>query len=139
MTSSIRIACLQVNSGSDYQTNLETVTVMARVAAGAGAQFILTPEYALMMDGSGKVMRERALTADGAPALGELQALARELGVWFLAGSLTLRAEDERIVNRSFLISAQGEVVASYDKIHMFDVDLANGESYRESRSYAPG
>lgn len=139
MTSSIRIACLQVNSGSDYQTNLETVTVMAREAAGAGAQFILTPEYALMMDGSGKVMRERALTADGAPALGELQALARELGVWFLAGSLTLRSDDERIVNRSFLISAAGQVVASYDKIHMFDVTLPDGRMIRESSTYKPG
>ncbi len=139
MTSSIRIACLQVNSGSDYQTNLETVTVMAREAAGAGAQFILSPEYALMMDGSGKVMRERALTADGAPALGELQSLARELGVWFLAGSLTLRSDDERIVNRSFLISAAGQVVASYDKIHMFDVTLPDGRMIRESSTYKPG
>ncbi|MDP2239818.1 MAG: carbon-nitrogen hydrolase family protein [Burkholderiales bacterium] len=139
MTSSIRIACLQVNSGSDYQTNLETVAVMAREAAGAGAQFILTPEYTLMMDGSGKVMRERALAADGTPALGELQALARELGVWFLAGSLTLRSDDERIVNRSFLISAAGQVVASYDKIHMFDVTLPDGRMIRESSTYKPG
>lgn len=139
MNSSVRIACLQVNSGSDYQSNLSTVTAMAREAAGAGAQFILTPEYTLMMDGSGKVMRARALAADGAPALGELQALARELGVWFLAGSLTLRSDDERIVNRSFLISAEGQAVASYDKIHMFDVTLPDGRVIRESSTYRPG
>lgn len=139
MNSSFRIACLQINSGSDYQSNLTTVTAMAREAAGGGARFILTPEYALMMDGSGKVMRERALAADGAPALGELQALARELGVWFLAGSLTLRTDDERIANRSFLISAQGQVVASYDKIHMFDVTMPDGRVIRESSTYRPG
>ncbi len=139
MTPGFRIACLQLNSGSDYQSNLTTVSTMAREAAAAGAQFILTPEYALMMDGSGKVMRERALAADGAPALGELQALARELGVWFLAGSLTLRADEERIANRSFLISAQGQVVASYDKIHMFDVTLPDGRVIRESSTYRPG
>jgi len=139
MASSFRIACLQINSGNDYQTNLSTVTAMAREAAGGGARFILTPEYALMMDGSGRVMRERAFAADGAPALGELQALARELGVWFLAGSLTLRTDDERIANRSFLISAEGQVVASYDKIHMFDVTMPDGRVIRESSAYRPG
>lgn len=139
MTSGFRIACLQINSGNDYQTNLATVSAMAREAAGQGAQFILTPEYALMMDGSGRVMRERAFAADGAPALGELQALVRELGVWFLAGSLTLRTDDERIANRSFLISAEGNVVATYDKIHMFDVTMPDGRVIRESSAYRPG
>ncbi|HSN39133.1 MAG TPA: nitrilase-related carbon-nitrogen hydrolase [Burkholderiales bacterium] len=139
MSSGFRIACLQINSGNDYRSNLATVSAMAREAAGQGAQFILTPEYALMMDGSGRVMRERALAADGAPALGELRALARELGVWFLAGSLTLRTDDDRIANRSFLISAEGRVVASYDKIHMFDVTLPDGRVIRESSTYRPG
>jgi len=139
MNPGFRLACLQVNSGSDYQSNLSTVTTMAREAAGAGAQFILTPEYALMMDGSGKVMRERAFAADGAPALDALQSLARELGVWFLAGSLTLRVDEERIANRSFLISTEGRVVASYDKIHMFDVTMPDGRVIRESSTYRPG
>jgi len=139
MTSGFRIACLQINSSNDYQANLATVSAMAREAAGQGAQFILTPEYALMMDGSGRVMRERAFAADGAPALGELQALARELGAWFLAGSLTLRTDDERIANRSFLISAEGNVVATYDKIHMFDVTMPDGRVIRESSAYRPG
>ncbi len=139
MTSGFRIACLQINSGNDYPANLATISAMAREAAGKGARFILTPEYALMMDGSGRVMRERAFAADGAPALGELQALARELGVWFLAGSLTLRTDDERIANRSFLISAEGNVVAPYDKIHMFDVTMPDGRVIRESSAYRPG
>jgi predicted amidohydrolase len=139
MNTSFRTACLQINSGSDYQSNLAAVTAIAREAAGGGAKFILTPEYALMMDGSGKVMRERALEYDGTPALGELQNLTRELGVWFLAGSLTLRCDDGRIANRSYLISAEGQVVASYDKIHMFDVTMPDGRVIRESSTYRPG
>ncbi len=139
MTTAFRVACLQLNSGSDLQANLAMVRSMAREAAGNGAEFVLTPEYALMMDGSGRVMRERALDADGAPALPELQSLAREFKVWFLAGSLTVRTGEERIANRSFLISADGSVVASYDKIHMFDVTLPDGKVIRESSAYRPG
>ncbi len=139
MNERFKIACLQMNSGSDYAANMETLQVMVREAAGQGVQFILSPEYCLMMDGSGRVMRERALAADGTPALPVLQELARELGVWLLVGSLTLHTEDDRIVNRSYLISDQGLVVASYDKIHMFDVTLPDGKVIRESSAYRPG
>lgn len=139
MSERFSIACLQMNSGNDYEANMSALQVMVREAAGQGAQFILTPEYFLMMDGSGRVMRERALAADGSPALPVLQALARELGVWFLAGSLTLRTGEERIANRSLLISDEGEAIASYDKIHMFDVTLPDGKVIRESSAYRPG
>lgn len=139
MSSACRVACLQLNSGNDLQANLAAVASMAREAAGQGAQFVLTPEYALMMDGSGRVMRERALARDGAPALGKMQTLARELNVWLLVGSLTVRTEEERIANRSFLIAASGDVVATYDKIHMFDVTLPDGKVIRESSAYRPG
>ena len=139
MSTKFRAACLQLNSGNDLAANLETVRAMAREAAAQGAQFVLTPEYALMMDGSGRTMRERALERDGAPALPDLTALARDLGVWLLAGSLTLRADDERIANRSFLIAADGKVVATYDKIHMFDCRLPDGKVIRESSAYRPG
>jgi len=139
MSAPFRLACLQLNSGNDLQANLAAVRLMTCEAAGNGAQFVLTPEYALMMDGSGRVMRERALGVDGAPALGALQSLAREHGVWFLAGSLTVRTDEERIANRSFLISAEGDVVATYDKIHMFDVTLPSGKAIRESGAYRPG
>ncbi len=139
MNERFKIACLQMNSGSDYAANMETLQAMVREAAGQGAQFILSPEYCLMMDGSGRVMRERALAADGAPALPVLQELSHELGVWLLIGSLTLHTEDDRIVNRSYLISDQGRVVATYDKIHMFDVTLPDGKVIRESSSYRPG
>ena len=139
MPETFRVACLQMQTGNDLAANLARAVTMAREAAHQGARFILTPEYTLMMDGSGRVMRERALDADGAPALHDLQALAAELSAWLLVGSLTLKTDSERIVNRSFLISAEGRVVASYDKIHMFDVTLPDGKVIRESSAYCPG
>ena len=139
MSAPFRVACLQLQTGNDLQANLAAVSAMAREAAANGAQFVLTPEYVLMMDGSGRVMRERALDADGAPALAELQSLARSLEVWLLAGSLTVRADDGRIWNRSFLLGSDGAVVATYDKIHMFDVTLPDGRAIRESSAYRPG
>ena len=140
-----KIACLQANTGNDLAANLATVRAMLREAAGNGAQWILTPEYTLMMDGSGRVMRDNALPADGGASLAELQAMAKELKVWLLIGSLTLRTgqegegADTRIINRSFLINDEGEAVATYDKIHMFDVTLPDGKVIRESSAYRPG
>lgn len=139
MTSPFRIACLQINSGNDLAANLATLKEMVVEAAKSGARFVLTPEYCLMMDGSGRVMRERALPADGGEVLVELQALARGQQVWLLVGSLTLKTDDDRIANRSFLIADDGRVVATYDKIHMFDVTLPDGKVIRESSSYRPG
>jgi deaminated glutathione amidase len=139
MRTSFRAACLQLNSGNDLAANLEIVRTMTREAAEKGAQFVSTPEYALMMDGSGRTMRERALNGDGAPALAELAALARDSKVWLLAGSLTLRTGEDRIANRSFLIADDGRVVATYDKIHMFDCTLPDGKVIRESSAYRPG
>lgn len=139
MSSLFRVACLQLNSGNDLAQNLAALQGMVREAAGQGAQFVLAPEYCLMMDGSGRVMREKALPADGGPVLAELQALAQELHVWLLAGSLTLQTGEDRIVNRSFLIAADGGIAGTYDKIHMFDVTLPDGKVIRESSSYRPG
>jgi predicted amidohydrolase len=142
MTDTFRVALLQMQTGNDLAENLDAVKRMTREAAQGGAHVVMTPEYALMMDGSGRVMRERALPADGGEALAELQALARERSVWLLAGSLTLKAEEmegERMVNRSYLLAADGSVAASYDKIHMFDVTLPDGKVIRESSAYCPG
>lgn len=135
----VRIACLQTNSGNDYAANLASLSAMAREATAGGAQLIFSPEYVLMMDGSGRTMRERALDAVGEPALSALSALSRELAAWHLVGSLTLKSGDGRMVNRSLLISDQGEVVATYDKIHMFDATLPSGTVIRESSAYQPG
>lgn len=139
MADSLRIACLQVNARADLEANLQAVSDMAKEAAANGARLLLTPEYTLMMDGSGRVMRDGALPADGGTALARLQTLAQELDVWMLAGSLTLRTDDARIANRSFLLDNSGGVVATYDKIHMFDVTLPDGKIIRESSAYRPG
>ena len=139
------IACLQANTSNDLAANLATVGEMMREAAANGAKLVATPEYTLMMDGSGRVMRDNALPPDGGDPLVHLRGLAKALQVWLLLGSLTLRTGEEgegadtRIVNRSFLISDAGEVVASYDKIHMFDVTLPDGKVIRESSAYQPG
>jgi predicted amidohydrolase len=134
-----KVALLQMQTGNDLAANLESVTHMVREAANAGARFVLTPEYTLMMDGSGRTMRERALEPDGSPALPALQALAKAHSIWLLVGSLTLKSAGDRIANRSYLISADGSLVATYDKIHMFDATLPDGKVIRESSAYCPG
>jgi len=139
MTTSFRAACLQMNSGSDLAANIDQLKHMVTEAAGNGAQLVLSPEYCLMMDGSGRVMREGALPADGGIVLGELQQLAAQLKIWLLVGSLTLKTDEERIANRSYLIAADGTIATSYDKIHMFDVTLPDGKVIRESSAYRPG
>ena len=139
MSTVFKLACLQMNSGSDVAANLSTLKQMITTAAGEGAQLVMAPEYALLMDGSGRVMREGSLPADGGEVLRELQALAAQLKLWLLPGSLTLHSDDERIVNRSLLIDDGGQIVASYDKIHMFDVTLPDGKVIRESSAYRPG
>ncbi len=139
MSTAFKLACLQMNSGSDIAANLSTLKQMITTAADEGAQLVMAPEYALLMDGSGRVMREGSLPTDGGEALREMQALAAKLKIWLLPGSLTLRGDDERIINRSYLINAGGSIVASYDKIHMFDVTLPDGKVIRESSAYRPG
>jgi len=137
--SKLRVACLQTNSGNDFDANFDTLTAMTRDAAAGGAAFVLSAEYVLMMDGSGRNMRERALADGGEGVLAKLSALSRELGIWQLVGSLTLTSDDGRIFNRSVLISAEGGVAAIYDKIHMFDATLPSGTVIRESSAYRPG
>lgn len=139
MTTPLRVACIQINSGNDLAVNLAMLRQMVAEAAGGGAKLVLTPEYCLMMDGSGRVMRENALAADGGQPLQDLRALAQELGIWLLVGSLTLKTDGTQIVNRSFLLSSDGAVAATYDKIHMFDVTLPDGKVIRESSTYRPG
>jgi predicted amidohydrolase len=134
-----RAACLQLNARNDLEANLTALRAKIREAAEGGAQLILTPEYALMLDGSGRVMRERALESDGGAPLRELKTLARELGVWLLIGSLAVRSAGSRMANRSVLLSSEGLVAATYDKIHMFDATLPDGKAIRESSAYVAG
>lgn len=135
----LRVACLQLCPGGDLEVNAQAALAMAREAIGSGARFLLLPEYAGVLHGSGRVMKETAREEALHPLLSALQALAKESGAWILIGSLTIPVEHGRIANRSILISGAGEIVARYDKIHMFDATLRSGRTIRESSLYQPG
>jgi predicted amidohydrolase len=137
----MRAALIQLCSGDDPLANLPVTEALVREAAAGGAALALTPECTNIV--SADRDRQRALlVGEGEdPTLARLAAVAGELGLWLLLGSLCLKGgePDGRFVNRSFLIGPDGAVRARYDKIHMFDVTLDGGESYRESGAYRPG
>lgn len=139
MTSPLRIGLVQLRSSDDARENIATASAFIRQAARDGARFVLTPENTCLMapDGGAKVSQSFAERDD--PALPAFQALARELSIHLLIGSLSIRVANDKVANRSFLIGPDGGIAARYDKIHLFDVDLPNGERYRESATVAPG
>ena len=134
-----KAACVQLNSGNDMTANLRAACGGVRAAAEQGARLIMLPEYAALLDGGGRVMRENSYPEDRHPALPVFQALARETQAWLLVGSLTIKIEGESMANRSYLLSSDGTIVARYDKIHMFDVTLPSGKVIRESSAYRSG
>src|SRR5690349_987667 len=139
MSEALTVACVQVNAGPEIEPNLRAVGELILRARDAGAEFITTPEnVSMVVQGRTRVL-ERARPESDHPAIPAFQDLARQTGAWLLAGSLAVKLEEERAANRSILFDPQGNIAARYDKIHMFDVDLAGGESYRESATFRPG
>jgi predicted amidohydrolase len=133
-------ACVQINASNDLDDNIANLGRMIREARDAGADFITTPECAAMIEVGRDKIRGKAFLEDAHPALDAFREWAAETGAWLLAGSLSVLLEDEeRLANRQYLIAPTGAVAARYDKIHMFDVDLPNGKSLRESKNYRPG
>lgn len=134
-----RAACIQLCSSTDVAENVELTERLVRHAAERGAQYVQTPEMTNI------VQRDRAALAASIapeasdPAVARFAALAGELGIVLHIGSLALKAADGHIANRALLFGRGGHVLARYDKIHLFDVDLPNGESWRESAVYSPG
>jgi predicted amidohydrolase len=130
---------VQLRSGLTPAANLETATRLIEQARSEGADYIQTPEMTNIL----AIERERLFASiveeENDPSLARFRELARKLGVHLHVGSLAIKLAPERAANRSFLIDPQGDIAARYDKIHMFDVDLAGGESYRESRNFRPG
>jgi predicted amidohydrolase len=130
---------VQMRAGLSPQANLDAAARLIVEARDRGADYVLTPEMTNILE----IKRERLFAAIEAeetdPTLAALQELARKLGIFLHVGSLAIRLSAEKAANRSFLIDRAGDIIARYDKIHMFDVDLAGGESYRESRNYRPG
>ena len=148
MGESFRVACVQVNAGDEMAENLARAAKLIREAHAAGADFVATPENVSMMTSGRDNAFAKAAPEASHAALAAFRALSRELGIWLLVGSLSVRLEggrDERgedaprLANRSFLLDRQGAIVGRYDKIHMFDVNLSSGQSYRESESFRPG
>jgi deaminated glutathione amidase len=137
--SKFTVGLIQVNSGNEIAPNVEYIQDQARKAHAAGAQLLMTPENCTMLGANRQDTLSKMLPEGDHPGLTAFKALARELEAWFLIGSLHIKVEGERCANRSYLIDAGGEVVARYDKIHMFDADLPGGEKYRESEVFRPG
>jgi predicted amidohydrolase len=108
-------------------------------AKSGGADYVLTPEMTNILERSREKLFAAIVPEENDTTLATFRELARALGIYVHVGSLAVKASADKAINRSFLIDRRGDVVARYDKIHMFDVDLKGGESYRESRSYRPG
>jgi predicted amidohydrolase len=133
-------ALVQMRTGQDVAANVAAASDLIREAAERGANYIQTPEMTSILVRDRALLQAAIQEEEHDTALAAFRDLARELKVWIHAGSLPIRLPDrERIANRGFMIDLEGEIVARYDKIHMFDVDLANGESWRESATYQPG
>ena len=135
----MRTALLQLTSSDDPAENLQTTAEAVRSAAEDGAEFVLTPEVTNCVSAS-RTRQNEVLRVEGEdPTLAGLCEEAARAGVWLLIGSLALKTEEERFANRSFLISPEGGIAARYDKIHMFDVQVSETETYRESAAFRPG
>jgi predicted amidohydrolase len=139
MKQAFNVACVQNCAGPDMRESIADCVDLARAAHREGADLICTPEFMSCLDKDARGLEVGALPEAEHPALVAFKALAAELGVFLVLGSLAIRVGGERIRNRSYVIDATGAAVARYDKIHLFDVDLPNGESYRESDVFEPG
>jgi predicted amidohydrolase len=137
----MRVGLVQLNVGDDPTANLiQTQALVAQAVAG-GAEFVLTPECTNLLSSNREYQRTILRSEGDDPTLAALRAQAANLGVHLLIGSLGLLTDeaDGRFANRSFLIGPLGEIIARYDKIHMFDVNVSETEVYRESAAYRPG
>ncbi len=140
MSARFTAACLQITAGPEIGPNVERATALIREARNRGADFIALPENATMIEPDPDSALHKALPEPEHPGLAGFRALAGETGAWILIGSLSIRDPgSDKIANRSFLIDASGGIVARYDKIHLFDVNLREDEWYRESDNVRPG
>lgn len=137
----MKAALIQLNSSDQPAENIPQTVELMREAAGKGAGFLLTPEVTNCVSESRAHQQSVLCHEADDPTLAALRAEAKALGVWVLIGSLALKTDDAdgRFANRSFMISPQGQIMARYDKIHMFDVEISKTETYCESAGYRPG
>ena len=137
--SKFRAACIQLRSGDDVAANIRDAVHWIRAAAEDGAQFVATPENTTLMAADGGAKLAQSYDEAHDPALPVFGELAKELRIWLLVGSLAIKVSDSKTANRSFLFAPDGRLAARYSKIHLFDVDLPSGETYRESNTVAGG
>lgn len=134
-----RAALVQLCSGREIGPNVASASELIRAAAADGAHYIQTPENTALVEMASERLFERVHPEAETAILGEFADLARALKVWLHIGSVAIRVGERKAANRSYLFAPDGRIAARYDKIHMFDVDLPSGESYRESKNYQPG
>lgn len=132
-------AAVQLRSGIDRTRNVEAARALIAQAAAKGAQLIVTPEMTNVVDRDASRLFSHLPEEKDLAEIASFAAAARSHGVWLLIGSMAVRVGERRAANRSYLFSPSGEIAATYDKIHMFDVNLPNGESWKESNVYRPG
>ena len=139
MSGTFTAACVQMRADVDVKASLDQSVGLVREAARAGASYVQTPEMTNILQPDRPKFFEAIRPEAEDASLPVFQAEAMRLGVWLHIGSLAIRIGPAQAANRGYLISPDGEIVAAYDKIHMFDVNLASGQTYRESAAYAPG
>ena len=138
-TPGFRVGLVQMRSGRTPAQNVDAATKLIKEAKSGGADYVLTPEMTNILERKREDLFAAIATEEKDRSLPDFRDLARRLGIWVHVGSLAIEVLPQKAVNRSFLIDPKGDIAARYDKIHMFDVDLAGGESYRESGSFRPG
>lgn len=139
MTRALTVACIQNTAGNDVADNVRATSALIRQAADGGANLVCLPENVSCIEPDQKRQLATAFAEADHPALPAYRALARDLGIHLLVGSLTCRVDAGKVANRSFMLDDSGEILARYDKLHLFDVDLRGGEMYRESATVRPG
>jgi predicted amidohydrolase len=134
-----RVGLVQMRTTRTPAENADVAVRMIGAAKEGGADYVLTPEMTNILERSRESLFSKIVPEENDSTLATFRELARALGIYVHVGSLAVKTGPEKAAIRAFLIDRKGEIVARYDKIHMFDVDLKGGESYRESRSYRPG
>jgi predicted amidohydrolase len=140
MAETFRVACVQNCAERDMAPSIAAIEPLIHGAAREGARLIVLPEHATMLEPRDPLVLQKAVAEEIHPGLSRFRALARETGAWILIGSLLIKLSGEnRVANRSYMIDPDGAIMARYDKLHLFDVDLATGETYRESATVKAG
>ena len=137
--SNLRVACIQTNSKSDPNVNIKEVSSLICEAKSDGAELITTPEVVGMLEPNREKALDKAQAENDHSVLREFRNLSKDLSIWLLIGSISIKLSDSKLANRSFLINPAGQIIARYTKIHMFDVQVNDGSTYKESAIYQPG